>query len=432
VVVLGPYRVLARVAHRLPFPSSVLSASLNGRRGASARWRTWAAGARGAAPLVWVHGASVGELKTIEPVIVRLRRALRDVQIILTHTSSSVASVAAPSGVDRRDFLPIDEPAHLEPVFAALRPALLVFSRGDLWPELVHQADTHHVPIAVVGGTVRPESRRLGGIGRWFMGPAHRAVTWLGAASAEDASRWMRAGVHADRVAVTGDPRHDQILERVPALGPGRAVESWARGAPVFVAGSTEPSDDAVLVEAIARLSRSDPPARALIVPHDASPHRVANVRAAFAARAIPVARWDDARAPLPDAPAVIVGAHGLLADLYLAASVAYVGGGFRERGLHATAEPAAVGIPVMVGDRWRGALDIGALLETGGAIALPRRHPGVALAETVGRLVRNDEERIRRGLAARGVLVGGAAARSVKALLRQLEATGGREDGST
>ncbi len=421
--VLAPYRTLARVAHRLPYPARVLRASLDGRRDAAARWQAWAGAARSTAPLIWVHGASVGELQAIEPIIVRLRHAVRAVHVILTHTSPSVASRTAPWGVDQRDFLPLDEPAHLAPVFAALRPALLVFSRGDLWPELVHQAEVHHVPVAVVGGTVRPASRRLAGAARWFLRPTHRAVTWVGAASPDDASRWIRAGVRADRVAVTGDPRHDHILERVPTLGPGRAVEAWARGAPVFVAGSTEPSDDAVLVEAIARLSHSDPPVRALIVPHDASPRRVANVRAAFAARAIPVARWDDARAPLPDAPVVIVGVYGLLADLYLAASVAYVGGGFRERQLHATAEPAAVGIPVMVGDRWRGALDVGVMVETGGAIALPRRHPGVALAETVGRLVRNDDERIRRGLAARAVLCQGAAAWSVDALLRLLKA---------
>jgi 3-deoxy-D-manno-octulosonic-acid transferase len=419
--VLGPYRTLARVAHRLPYPSSALRASLDGRRRAAERWRAWADTLRRTAPLVWVHGASVGELQSIEPVLARLRRAVPRVHIVLTHTSPSVASVAVPPGVDRRDFLPPDEPNHLVPVLDALRPTALVFSRGDLWPELVHQAAARHVPIVVVGGTVRAGSRRLRAPARWLLHSAHRAVTWLGAISEDDAGRWTRLGVRPDCVAVTGDPRHDQVLERIPQLGPGRALEAWARGLPVFVAGSTEPSDDHVLVDAVARLAGSEPTVRTLIVPHDASPRRVATLRTAFAARAISVEPWDGSRTP-PDALVAIIGAQGLLADLYLGASVAYVGGGFREGRLHAVAEPAAMGIPVIVGNRWRDALDIGAMVAAGGATALPSQHAGLTLADTVERLVQSADERSRRGLAARALLSSGAATRSAEAILRLLE----------
>ena len=77
----------------------------------------------------------------------------------------------------------------------------------------------------------------------------------------------------------------------------------------------------------------------------------------------------------------MVVGVSGLLFDLYALGALGYVGGGFRRRGLHAAIEPAAYGLPVVVGPRWEGFDDAEVLLQTGGAVALPHRRAGRALA---------------------------------------------------
>lgn len=415
------YRIVARVAHRLPYPPGALRASLSARRGAAARWRAWAQEARGANPLIWTHAASVGELCAIEPVLGRLRRALPGISVVFSHTSPSLSGIAVPPTVAHRDFLPLDEPAHLGPTLDALRPAVLVFSRGDLWPELVQQATARGVPSMVVGGTVRPTSHRLRGPARSLLTAMHRSIAWVGAVTDDDAGRWIHLGVPSDRVTVTGDPRHDHILERIPSLEPARAVAAWAGADPVFAAGSVEPSDDDVLAEALHRLGDQSWRIRTVIVPHDPSPRRVRTLRGALAQRRVRTDVWEGPPHPLPGTPAVIVTTHGLLADLYLAASVAYVGGGFRRGRLHATAEPAAFAIPLIVGPRWQGGADVSALLTAGGALDLPPRNAGFVLAGLVRRLLQQHGERERRGLAARAALGCGAPALSVNAVLSRL-----------
>jgi 3-deoxy-D-manno-octulosonic-acid transferase len=64
----------------------------------------------------------------------------------------------------------------------------------------------------------------------------------------------------------------------------------------------------------------------------------------------------------------LLVDRTGALGDLYALADVAYVGGGFHAAGLHSVLEPAAFGVPVLIGPRHEGSRDAKLLLDAGGA----------------------------------------------------------------
>ena len=70
----------------------------------------------------------------------------------------------------------------------------------------------------------------------------------------------------------------------------------------------------------------------------------------------------------------------GVLAALYGAGTMAYVGGGFGRAGLHSVLEPAAWGLPVLFGPRWRNSRDAELLLQAGAAWALPHERLGPAV----------------------------------------------------
>jgi 3-deoxy-D-manno-octulosonic-acid transferase len=384
----------------------------------------WAARHRTSAPLVWIHGASVGEALTAQPVVARLR----DVQVIHTHTSPSVEGWPAPFAAEASDYAPLDEPQPVARVLDALRPSLLAFSRGDLWPELVAAAHARNVPVAVLGAALRPGSRRRHPLLRPLYAAMHGAVSWLGAVSPDDATRWTELGVEPDVVEVTGDPRHDQVLERVTNVQQLADLLAWAQGGPTLVAGSVEPADLPIVLGAARRVLSQHPSARLLLVPHDPDGHTPASVAARCRRHGLDVTLWPDGH-PEPRSRVVVVTARGLLYDLYALGFAAYVGGGFREGRLHAVIEPAAYGLPVVVGPAWRGAADADSLVASGGAMALPPpRAAARALAlEWSGWLV-DDAERLHAGMAARGALHAGAAAKSACGLLRLLGMAGGEE----
>lgn len=160
---------------------------------------------------------------------------------------------------------------------------------------------------------------------------------------------------------------------------------------------------------------------RVVVVPHDGSAKRLAAHRSALEARAIAAGTWSGPPGVIPEGRVAIVAAVGLLADLYLGADLAYVGGGFRRGRLHAVAEPAAVGLPVIVGPRWHGAADAAAMVSSGGALPMPPGDAAPALARTVSGLAAAPAERTRRGLAARATLAAGASRATANAVLALL-----------
>ncbi len=411
-----PYRLTTRLALRLPLPRGKLADSLRGRHHATERWLQWASTQRTNGPLVWVHGASVGEGLTAQPVVARVRSAVPGLQTVHTFSSPSAESWPLGFGADQSDYVPPDEPTHVARVLRALDPSLLVFSRGDLWPELVTQATAADVPVAVIGGSVRPSSLRL----RWPMQSMFRTlyatVSWFGAVSPADADRLVRLGARPESVTVTGDPRLDQILERVPQLVAITGILNWSHGRTVLVAGSTDERDETVLIQAFSQVSQSHAAAGLVLIPHDPTPARIGRIVRLATRHGVETEVWDD-NALTSQAPCVVVARIGILFDLYLVADLAYVGGGFRKRHLHAVAEPAAYALPTLFGPHVQNSFDAKTILACGGAISLPSELSQKVCSDVWTRWIELPDNRTQVGLKARTALKQGAARKTAQQL---------------
>ena len=361
---------LSRVAPLLAPPDgSRASIALRARRGLTGRYADWARRSRDRArPLVWVHAASVGEGLQAKPVLSLLRAKRPDVQIVYTFFSPSGRQLAGKMDADYEDFLPFDNARDMDSALDALRPTLLVFSKLDVWPVLVERAKLRGVPVALMSGTLPPHSRRLTGLGGALARDAYLALDAIGAASASDADRFAAAGVPRARIEVTGDTSFDQVIARARAARASRLVERLTSSRFTLVAGSTWPSDHAVIFPAWERVRARDATARLIIAPHDLSDRHVREI-AAWARPSQSVARLSEPDAERADV--LIIDRYGVLGDVYAAANLAYVGGGLHSAGLHSVIEPAAYGIPVAFGATHARRRDADLLLAAGGAAAI-------------------------------------------------------------
>jgi 3-deoxy-D-manno-octulosonic-acid transferase len=277
--------------------------------------------------------------------------------------------------------------------------------------------------VVLIGGTVRPGSGRLRWpLSRWFT-PLYAGLAYAAAASEADADRLAALGVRPNALDLPGDPRHDHVLERLPDPGIFRDFGDWAGAHDVLVAGSSEPDDDPLLLDAFAQIHLERPTARLLLCPHCPSPQRTLGLVRLARERALESEIWK-AGPVTSRAPVVIVERPGVLADLYGVGQIAYVGGGFGTKGLHAVIEPAAYGIPVVMGPRGHGP-DAALLLAAGAAVALPfpKRERLPALTQAWRRWLAEPRLRTQAGLAARRALKTGASQHIAHRLLGLLPA---------
>lgn len=407
ISVLGLASPKARSGHR-------------GRRGAAARLAAWAAARDPNRSLVWFHASSVGEGLQAESVLLELRRLVPDCQVVYTHFSPSAEPLARRIPADVADYLPYDLPGEAERVLDALAPELLVFAKVDLWPELATRAARRGTTVAMVGATVSPGSGRLRWPARSLLRAGYAAVEAAAAVSEADAQRLARLGVPPGRIRVLGDPRFDSAAARVAAVAPDDPLLRLGHGAPTLIAGSTWAADEVVLLDAFARLRARRPAARLVLVPHEPTPAHLGALDARAARAGLPrPARLGAGGAA---APLTVVDRVGVLAALYGAGTMAYVGGGFGRAGLHSVLEPAAWGVPVAFGPRWRNSRDAALLLASGAGVALDSSE-GHSAADLLARYweewLDDEPRRAAQGRRARKIVMEGlgAARRSAELL---------------
>ncbi|MBI4276112.1 MAG: 3-deoxy-D-manno-octulosonic acid transferase [Rhizobiales bacterium] len=300
---------------------------------------------RPSGPLVWVHGASVGEFLTVVPMIHRIRAHGFHVLVTTgTVTSAEVARTRLPSGCVHQ-FAPLDAPRFAGRFLDHWRPDLAIFVESDLWPNLIIGASSRSVPMIVVNGRVSERSFR-----RWQRAPAtirallERFDLCL-AQSKIDADRYAALG--AAHVDISGNLKLDVPAPQVDdeKLGALTAVIGSRR---VLGAASTHPGEDMAVIEAHRHLRREFPGLLTIIAPrHPERGMQIAD--AATAARLSPALR---SRRQLPDAHTEIYVADtiGELGLLYRLASVVFMGGSLVEHGGQNPIEAIKLGAAVLHG----------------------------------------------------------------------------------
>ena len=295
--------------------------------------------------LVWLHGASVGELVSVLPLIERIRaRGLSMLVTSGTVTSSGLAEQRLPRGVVHQ-FVPLDVPRFARRFLDHWRPDLALFVESDLWPNLMIEASARNVPMVLINGRLSEHSfQRWRRLPRSILDLLGRLDLCL-AGTSSDAARFGELG--APQVIMTGNLKLD-----VPAPPADQAKLDALRdaigGRPVIAAASTHAGEEGVVIEAHGRLRANFPGLLTLIAPrHPERGPGVAEVAAA--------ASWSTAlrsRGGLPKRSTEIYVADtvGELGLIYRLSPVVFIGGSLVRHGGQNPIEPAKLRTAILHG----------------------------------------------------------------------------------
>lgn len=340
------YRALVSLLYRMAWPFVRFKANHG-----SALWKGRLLDSLPDKPVdLWVHAASVGETRMAAILIAHLRRHRPRIQIhttVMTEAGFETAEELL-AGQSTVSFFPLDVAPLMRRLVETIRPRAIVIAETEIWPNMVRTAVEHDIPLILINGRM---SERAFGRYRRIRGTMQALLaryTRLFLRSEDDRKRFAYFGVTPEQMTVVGDMKFDAPLT---PRSEGRRREIRFRAglpetAPLLVAGSTRPGEEAMLLSGWSGWAATHPDLQLVIAPRHLE--RLDEIALLLEQAGIAYRHYGSEKSEA--SRVILVDRMGLLTDLYLAADLAFVGGTLTPIGGHNLLEPVWAGTPVVFG----------------------------------------------------------------------------------
>ncbi|NVI98124.1 3-deoxy-D-manno-octulosonic acid transferase [Myxococcus sp. AM009] len=323
----------------------------------------------GDGPILWLHGASAGDLLALSPMFGPLRARFPGCRLVLstmTDSGYAMAKGRLANDIDGVVYVPYDLWGATRRAVRAIRPDVLVLEYTEIWPNLIRAAKRGGARVVMTNGRFSPAN-----VGKYqtlfrLIGNPLRDLDLLLMREEEEAVRARQLGARPDWVKVTGNTKFDALAAGpVPEDESLRTALGLAQGERVWIAGSTHEGEEAPLLGVYARLRERWPDLRLVIAPRYVD--RAARIVALAREAGLSVGLRSQGN---PERGQVVVlDTIGELSRAYRLATVVFVGGSFTMRGGQNILEPAGQGKPVLYGPHMDNFRDSVALLTGQGGL---------------------------------------------------------------
>jgi 3-deoxy-D-manno-octulosonic-acid transferase len=363
-------------------------------------------------PMVWIHGASVGEVLAAAALIERLRAL--NIRILLTSgtvTSAAIVAKRFPPDIIHQ-YVPYDSPRYVARFLAHWQPSLALFIESDLWPNLILQSAARRLPMVLINGRMSqrsfPRWRRVHGTISALLGKFDICL----AQSDTDAERFAALGCR--NVVTTGNLKLDVPA---PPADPQKfdRLTSMTRGRPIVVAASTHPGEEEILIATHKTLAGFFPGLLTVIVPRH--PDRGPPIWRLIDAAGLKASLRSRDEMPAASTDIYVADTMGELGLFYRLAGVVFMGGSLVPHGGQNPIEAVKLGASIVHGPHVFNFADVYDALDAAGGA---RRADGQeALTKQFGQLLADPDVRETMLAASTGVVeeLGGALERTLAAL---------------
>lgn len=305
--------------------------------------------ARPSGRLVWCHAASNGETLSLLPLLEAL--AKQDSALSFLVTTGTVTSARlleqrlSPELAPRTQhrFLPLDVPRWVARFLEGWRPDLAVIVESELWPNMLAEADQQGVPLALINARMSARSARTWG---WAPSFARGLLGRFGLILAQTEGDAARFAALAGRpVPCWGNLKYAAPPLPADPAELARLTLAW-EGRPVWLAASTHPGEDEIILAAHRLLAAGHPGLLTVIVPRH--PQRGPDIAAL--AGDLPVARRGAGQEAGQGGSVYVADTLGELGLFYRLARVALIGGSLVPHGGQNPLEAARLGCPIITG----------------------------------------------------------------------------------
>ena len=356
--------------------------------------------ARPEGPLVWFHGASVGESLSVLTLIDALLDRRPDLQVLMTSGTATSAEVLAQRMPERcqHQFAPLDAPGPVGRFLDYWRPDAGIFVDSEIWPNMLVMGHGTGARLALVNARLSRKS-----VEGWQKYPDTSAFILdqfdLIITQNREAAENLRAmGAPENRLQSGLNLKSTSKPLPVDELEAAR-LRGLLDGRPLWLAGSTHPGEEDIILAAHKRLLATHPNACLILAPRH--PERGDEVHKLIHNQGFSAARRSMGEPLGPQTQVYLADTLGEMGLWYSLSPIVFVGGSLVEIGGHNPFEPAQFGAAILTGphvSNFRETFD--PLLSLGGAVTVADSDE---LTDTLLRLLGPDSQRVQMGQTAKG-----------------------------
>ncbi len=308
---------------------------------------------------LWMHCASLGEFEQGRPILEWMRQKYPDHQIVLSFFSpSGFAPKQKTPLADLVVYLPWDSPSNAKKFVDHVAPSAAYIVKSDLWPNYLIQLKKRSIPTYVIAARFKTN--------HWIFGPAggfmRKHLANLAHIFVQDQNSLDLLKANGiNQCTLSGDTRFDRVWAQTKQDNTLDFLEVFITDEPCVILGSSWPQDHEIWLESINLFTEKG--VKFIIAPHDLNPDEINRLQSKITGHC--AVYNGTITTELSHAQVLIINTIGHLSRAYAAADLAYVGGGMGHSGLHNILEPAAFGLPILIGpinDKFPEAIDLIAL----------------------------------------------------------------------
>ena len=307
---------------------------------------------------VWFHTVSVGEFLAAAPLIEQVLEAHPDKLITITTTTPTGSEQVRQRFVDQiasgrvfHVYLPYDIPFMLNAFLKRIRPSLLVILETELWPNLIHCSSRSGCKVLVANARLSEKSARGYAKFEKIAKPMLAQIHHLAVQNSVDGERFIQVGMPKENMSITGSIKFDVSIDESSEAFANRFKQRWqgdSASRKVWIMASTHKGEDEIALAAHEKILSQQPRALLILVPRH--PERFDSVARLIAEKGFAVGRRSDEMSVTEKTQVLLVDSMGELPGFLAASEICCMGGTFVENGGHNPLEPAALGLPVVMG----------------------------------------------------------------------------------
>ncbi|BAP56986.1 3-deoxy-D-manno-octulosonic-acid transferase domain-containing protein [Thioploca ingrica] len=299
---------------------------------------------------LWIHAVSMGEVQAAIPLIQTLSNRFPHHPILVTTMTPTGSQRVKAVFAEQvwHVYLPYDLPDAVARFLKRTQPQLLILLETELWPNLLQACQQRLIPVILVNARLSAQSsakyQRIAG----FMRQILTSLVAIAAQTQVDANRFIELGVPATQIQVTGNIKFDSRSPAHYATQAKQLRHQCGNQRVIWIAASTHEGEEKLVLEAFSRLKAEIKALLLILVPRH--PERFNRVALLCQQHGYLVSRRSQNQPCTAITDIYLGDTMGELPLLYAASDVAFVGGSLVPIGGHNLLEPAAAGLPIIVG----------------------------------------------------------------------------------